>query len=173
MKESKFLKDTVQNIEKLLTIPLMKEFETKSLGNILRQSKVHQYEDGEMIIKEGDVSPWLYFLLSGEVRVEKDGADLAILRRKGDVFGEMGMLSDSYRTASAAAIGETVCLAMDATLINKFSANDKLAFCCILYRVLAEVVTERLKTTSQDIVKLKKENQELKAQLNMGASGSD
>ena len=165
MKESKFLKDTIQNVEKLLTIPLMKEFETRSLGNILKQSKVHQYDDGETIIKEGDAGPWLFFLLSGEVRVEKDGEDLATLRRKGDVFGEMGMLSDSYRSASATAIGETTCLAMDSSLINKFSPNDKLAFCCILYRVLAEVVTERLRKTSEDIIRLKKENEELKARL--------
>ncbi len=165
MKESKFLKDTMQNIEKLLTIPMMKEFETKSLGNILRQSKVRQYEDGEKIFKEGDVGPWLYFLLSGEVRVEKDGEDLATLKRKGDVFGEMGMLTDSYRSASATAVGETICLVTDASLINDFSPNDKLAFCCILYRVLAEVVTQRLKTASDDIVRLKKENEDLKARL--------
>ena len=165
MKESKFLKDTVQNVEKLLTIPLMKEFETRSLGNILRQSKVHQYDDGETIIREGDAGPWLYFLLSGEVRVVKDGSELAILKRKGDVFGEMGMLTASYRSASATAVGETVCLAMDSSMIDKFSANDKLAFCCILYRVLAEVVTVRLKKASEDIIRLKKENEELKARM--------
>lgn len=165
MKESKFLKDTMQNIEKLLTIPMMKEFETKSLGNILRQSKVRHYEDGEMIIREGDVGPWLYFLLSGEVRVEKDGEMLATLKRKGDVFGEMGMFTDSYRSASASAIGETVCLVTDSSRINDFSTNEKLAFCCILYRVLAEVVTERLKKASEDIVRLKKENEELKGRL--------
>lgn len=165
MKESKFLKDTMQNIEKLLTIPMMKEFETKSLGNILRQSKVRQYEDGEVIIKEGDAEPWLYFLLSGEVQVDKEGETLATLKRKGDVFGEMGMLTDSYRSASAKAIGETICLVTDSSQINDFSPNDKLAFCCILYRVLAEVVTERLKKSSEEIVRLKKENDDLKERL--------
>jgi CRP-like cAMP-binding protein len=165
MRESKFLKDTVQNVEKLLSIPLMKEFETKALGNILKQSKVRHYDDGELIIKEGGADPWLFFLLSGEVRVKKDGEELAVLKRKGDVFGEMGMLTDSRHSASATAIGETTCLAMDSSLINDFSPNDKLAFCFILYRVLAEVVTERLKKTSEDIVRLKRENEELKARL--------
>ncbi|MEW6076640.1 MAG: cyclic nucleotide-binding domain-containing protein [Thermodesulfobacteriota bacterium] len=165
MKESKYLKDTMQNVEKLLTIPLMKEFKSKALGNILKQSKICQYDDGETIIREGDVSPLLYFLLSGEVRVMKDGEDLATLKRKGDVFGEMSMLTDSHRSASATAVGETTCLAVDSSLINNFSEHDKLAFCCILYRVLAEVVTERLKKTSADIIRLKKENEELKARL--------
>lgn len=165
MKESKYLKDTVQNIEKLLTIPLMKEFDINSLSSILKQSKVYRYDDGEIIFKQGEAGPWLYFLLSGKVRVIKDGEDLATLQRKGEVFGEMGILTASYHSVSATAIGDTTCLAMNSSLIDKFSPNEKLAFSCILYRVLAEVISERLRRAGEDIVRLKKENEDLKARL--------
>ncbi len=62
MIESKYLKDNIQNIQKLLAIPALKHFETQNLGRLLRLSKIREYEHDEMIIKEGDIDPWLYFV---------------------------------------------------------------------------------------------------------------
>ena len=59
MLESKYLKDNIENIQKLLAIPALKNFETKSLQKLLRLSKIREYEDAELIIKEGDLDPWL------------------------------------------------------------------------------------------------------------------
>ena len=73
MLESRYLKDNIENIQKLLAIPALKNFETKSLGKLLRLSKIREYEDGECIIEEGDYDPWLYFLLSGGIRITKEG----------------------------------------------------------------------------------------------------
>ena len=61
MIESKYLKENIENIQKLMAIPALKNFETKSLGKLLRLSKIRQYEHGEVIIREGDLDPWLYF----------------------------------------------------------------------------------------------------------------
>jgi CRP-like cAMP-binding protein len=73
MIESKYLKDNVQNIQRLMAIPGLKDFETRNLAKLLRLSKIRQYENGELIIREGDDDPWLYFLLSGQLRIEKQG----------------------------------------------------------------------------------------------------
>ena len=40
MIESKYLKENLENIQKLMTIPALKNFETRSLGKLLRLSKV-------------------------------------------------------------------------------------------------------------------------------------
>ena len=63
MIESKYLKESIENIQKLMNIPALKNFEAKNLAKLLRLSKIRQYEDGEKIIQEGDLDPWLYFLL--------------------------------------------------------------------------------------------------------------
>ena len=157
MRESKYLKDDAQNIQKLISLPIFKDFETGILGGLLRLSKIREYRDGEIIIKEGDLDQWLYFLLSGQVKIVKDGRLLQTLKRRGDVFGEMGMLGGLDRSASVYAIGATVCLTTDASRIESVSGNDRLAFGFILYRVFAEIVTERLRSTSEDLVKAKKE----------------
>jgi len=52
MLESRYLKDNIENIQKLLAIPALRNFETKSLQKLLRLSKIREYENGERIIAE-------------------------------------------------------------------------------------------------------------------------
>jgi CRP/FNR family transcriptional regulator, cyclic AMP receptor protein len=152
MRESKYLKQNPANIQKLMAIPTLRDFEVNSLNALLKLSKVRQYEFGESIIKEGDSDPWLYILISGKVRIVKENKELAVLRRNGDIFGEMGLLGGTPRSASAYAVTEAVCLTTDASRIGSMSLNDKMTFYCMLYRLLAEVVTDRLRTTSEELV---------------------
>ena len=165
MRESKYLKDDAQNIQKLVSLPVFKDFETNILGGLLKLSKIREYQDGEIIIKEGDLDQWLYFLLSGQVKIVKHGKLLQTLKRRGDVFGEMGMLGGLDRSASVYAIGPTICLTTDASRIESVSGKDRLAFGFILYRIFAEIVTERLRMTSEDLVKAKNEIAALQSRL--------
>ena len=107
MIESKYLKDDIKNIQQLMAIPTLKHFETKNLGRLLRLSKIRQYEAGERIIKEGDTDPWLYFLLSGKVRIEKEGVRITTLDQEGEFFGEMRILDSLSRSASVFSESDT------------------------------------------------------------------
>jgi CRP-like cAMP-binding protein len=158
MIESKYLKDTVQNIQQLFTIPALKHFETKNLGKMLNLSKIRKYEDGEQIITEGDRDPWLYFLLAGEVRVTKDGEDISTLNRVGDIFGEMRLLDTLSRSASVFAVGKTTCLAVNTEAQDRIPSEDENTnFLILLYRVLAEYVSIRLRLSNEELVKTKKQ----------------
>ncbi len=53
MLESKYLKASYENVQKLMELPMMKDFETWHLQDFLTQSKIRKYKDGEEIIKEG------------------------------------------------------------------------------------------------------------------------
>jgi CRP/FNR family transcriptional regulator, cyclic AMP receptor protein len=163
MRESKYLKDDIKNIEKLMVIPVFKEFEVESLAGLLKVSKIREYENGEQIIKEGEHDSWLYFLYSGRVKIVKHKKILADFRRCGDVFGEMGMIGGFDRSASAFAVGKTVCLTTDASKISEITGKDKLAFSYLLYRIFAEIITERLKNTTEELIRAREEIAELKA----------
>jgi CRP-like cAMP-binding protein len=162
MRESRYLKDDVRNIEKLMGFPVLQGFEVSSMGGLLTISKVREYEDGECILEEGKRGRWIYFLYSGEVRIVKAGQTLARLKRSGDMFGEMGMIGGFDRSASAVAVGKTSCLATDASRIDDITGEDKLAFKYILYRIFAEVVTERLKSTTNELIAVKRAYAKLK-----------
>ena len=163
MLESKYLKANLANVHKLMEIPMMKDFETCHLEELLTQSKLRKYKDEEQIIKEGDKDRWFYFLLKGKVRIVKAEEELAILRSAGDIFGEMSLISTSIRSTSVFSIGETTCIATDASIIDKLLGNDKIALCYILYRAFSIILAERLKATSADLVNTKKELKKLKA----------
>ena len=160
MIESKYLKENIDNIQKLLAIPALKNFETMSLGKLLRLSKIRQYEHGERIITEGDLDPWLYFLLSGKIRISKAGHDIGTIDRKGEIFGEMRIIDSLSRSASVYAIGKTICLAVDTAAKERLSVegtrDERLDFLLLLYRIFAEYMSIRLRLTNDELIKAKK-----------------
>jgi CRP/FNR family cyclic AMP-dependent transcriptional regulator len=157
MIESDYLKDSDEIIHKLRQIPTLEPFDKKSLQGALQLSKIRKYEPEELILKEGLYDCWIYFLVSGRVRVTKQGEELSILNRTGDVFGEMGVIDASPRSASVYAIDETVCLATDASYVDRLSGSDRMAFCYILFRVFAESLASRLRLTNDELIKVKEE----------------
>jgi len=166
MIESKYLKENIENIQKLLTIPALRNFETRSLGKLLRLSKIRQYEDGEIIIKEGGLDPWLYFLLSGNIRITKEGLDIGTIDRRGEIFGEMRIVDSLSRSASVFATSKTVCLAVDTSAKDRLShegtKDERLDFLLLLYRIFAEYMSIRLRLTNEELIKAKKRIEQLK-----------
>jgi len=169
MLESRYLKDNIENIQKLLGIPALRNFETKSLGKLLRLSKIREYEDGECIIKEGDFDPWLYFLLSGKIKITKEGLEIGSIDEKGEIFGEMRVIDSMSRSASVFAVGKTICLAVDTSakkrLSTDSSSDEKLDFLLLLYRIFAEFMSIRLRATNEELIMAKKKVKRLLDQL--------
>jgi CRP-like cAMP-binding protein len=161
MIESKYLKDNVQNIQRLMAIPGLKEFETRNLAKLLRLSKIRQYEDAELIIREGDNDPWLYFLLSGALRIEKKGVEIGRIAEVGEIFGEMRIVDSLTRSASVYAVGKTLCLCVDTSAKGRLSDADdhdeRLDFLLLLYRIFAEYMSIRLRATNEELFKAKKQ----------------
>ncbi|MDM8539641.1 cyclic nucleotide-binding domain-containing protein [Desulfococcaceae bacterium HSG7] len=171
MIESKYLQDNIQNIQKLYELPTLKHFETHSLGRLLRLSKIRQYEQGELIIKEGDTDPWLYFLLSGSVRVVKEGIGICEIDKKGEIFGEMRILDNLGRSASVYAEGTTICLAVDTLAKDRLKhdgdMDERLDLMLLLYRIFAEYMSIRLRVSNEEVLIARKENKALKRKLKL------
>lgn len=166
MIESKYLKDNVQNIQRLMSIPGLKDFETRNLAKLLRLSKIREYEDGEVIIREGDNDPWLYFLLSGKVQVSKRGVEISQLSDVGEIFGEMRIVDMMARSATVSAIGPTVCLCVDTSAKGRLSTtedrDERLDFLLLLYRIFAEYMSIRLRVTNDELIRARKDIEELR-----------
>jgi CRP/FNR family transcriptional regulator, cyclic AMP receptor protein len=86
---------------------------------------------GDCVFKEGDDGDKMYIIQSGNIRISKilEGTDheLAVLG-KGDFFGEMAIVTNEKRSATAVSLNKTDLLAFDKqgflSLINK---NAKIA----------------------------------------------
>lgn len=169
MKETKYLKDNIENIQKLMRIPALGNFEIENLSNLLRLSKIRKYKDGESVILEGDTDPWLYFLLSGEVRVLKNNHEISRLSNMGEIFGEMRLIDKKGRSASVVSVGETICLAVNTgagdRIITEDNREERLDFLLLLYRIFAEYLSVRLRISNDELVKAREEIEYYKKKL--------
>src|SRR5215470_9196081 len=102
---------------------------------------------GATIFSEGDASDYAYVVRSGRVEVLKSAAGgtirLAVLG-EGDVIGEMGLLDERPRSATARALEPVVADAIDAPEFTRllFHHPDKAM-------ELLRALFERLRTANQ------------------------
>ncbi len=152
MKETSFLEKNESMLQNLKNIDVLEPFEDQELLRLLEMSKIRKYRTGECIVEEGKSDTWLYFLMLGRVQITKKGKEVAVLKRKGEIFGEMGALDSSRRSASAYAATDTVCLATDMFYIEKLTGSEKIAFGYVIYRLLAEILSRRLRETTEALI---------------------
>ncbi|WP_457565424.1 cyclic nucleotide-binding domain-containing protein [Caldithrix abyssi] len=88
----------------LKRIPLFQDLSKKELRQLERILHQRTYRAGEVVFNEGDPGVGMYIIEEGEVRITlgRDQRVLAVLS-KGDFFGEMALLLEAPRTASAIA----------------------------------------------------------------------
>ena len=163
MIESKYLKDDIKNIQQLCTIPALKSFETKDLAKLLKLSKIRQYADGEIIIQEGATDQWLYFLLSGAMRISKAGMNISTIDNTGEVFGEMRFVDGLSRSTSIHAEGNSTCLAVDTSAKHRLDSDDEAAsLLTLLYKVVTEYISIRLRLSNEKLIEAQQEIKRLK-----------
>ena len=67
------LTGNVDIIEKIKTLPALESFNEDDLKELLKISKIVRYDPGELIVDEANYDGWIYYLISGRVRITKDG----------------------------------------------------------------------------------------------------
>ena len=152
MSENEFINDNHSTIQHLKKIPALECFSEQDLETFLRFSEVKTYTENETIIEEGNQDDRIFYLISGKAKIVKNGKELIILRRTGDVFGEIGVITGVTRSANVYAIGPTTCLIIRTSQIDNLDEKNRLTFKYVLYRGFAEVLANRLKITTQELV---------------------
>ncbi|WP_163336591.1 type IV-A pilus assembly ATPase PilB [Desulfopila sp. IMCC35008] len=120
-----------------------------SLPAYLLNPDVEEYEDSDVIIREGNTDRDFFKLIRGGLTVIKGGKKIAELTEPGEYFGEMAAISGEHRTATIVSQGRST--------IKRFP-GDKLDEVIEKYPDVAEhlfkTMTTRLKNSNQIILKL-------------------
>jgi CRP-like cAMP-binding protein len=162
MIDADFLKDSELIIQKLMKIPAMRALEKRHLQALLEMSEIREFEPGDQILEEGQFERSIFYLISGKARIVKNGKELATIRRTGDVFGEMGVIDGSARSASVFAIDKTVCLQTDMSTVESLYGDSKLAFRYTIFRGFAQILANRLRMTSEELLRSREELSQIK-----------
>jgi len=156
------IKDSVDIIEKIKTMPALESFDENDLKELLRISKIVRYEPGELIVDESSYDGWIYYLISGRVRIVKAGNELAVLQRTGDVFGEVGSMGSGELSVSVFALDEATCLKIDISTVDGLPNENRYVFRYVIFRGFAEVLAKRLRITTEKFLAAKDELDRLK-----------
>jgi CRP-like cAMP-binding protein len=100
---------------------------------------------GEVLFKQGDAGDRAYVIREGELEVLKRAAGRDVLlavRQSGDVIGEMSLLEEAPRMASARARGPVTLITIDHKAFEELLATSSTAA-----RALLTTVIERLRGT--------------------------
>jgi CRP/FNR family cyclic AMP-dependent transcriptional regulator len=108
---------TVSTQDILRNVRIFRGLDRRYLAQIAKSAHVRSYAAGETIVSEGENGIGLYVISSGEVDVyqTRDGEERQLrVMRPGEVFGQLGLLTDHPRTASVRAVSNTECLVFTA-----------------------------------------------------------
>ncbi len=154
MLEQEFDPTNAETLEQFRRIPAFSSLNEKMILNVVSMSRMRKYEKGEFIIHEGDYDAWIFFLVKGELKITHKGVEVGSLRRLGDVFGEMGIIDGSPRSASIQAMSTTICVAVDASILERPVEHETYMVQAILYRIFCEVLATRLREMDRKMYEL-------------------
>lgn len=167
MREFKLSDSNLDVINLVRKIDKFKEFEKPELLAFLQASRIREYQENETIISEGAFDCWVFFLIQGVLSIEKENHRVGISQRCGDMFGEMGVIDGSPRSATIRAKSKALLLGIDASIVDNKLKDRQINFCYIIYRIFSEVLAVRLRDTTKENIKLQEENATLKRKLAM------
>jgi CRP-like cAMP-binding protein len=145
-------KNEIESI--LLKIPVFQELTPRELKTIRRILHQREYRPAEVIFAEGDIGLGMYSIEKGIVQIAcKNEHHILAELVAGDFFGELALLDDAPRSASAVAkTPATLLCFFKPELLDLIERNPKLGS-KILFR-LAWTIGERLKSTNEQVKEL-------------------
>ena len=141
----------LDRIQFLKTVPFFGQLSNRQLKSVSDVMFERAYDIDEIIFEEGQPGAALFLILDGKVAVEifreTSTTRLAVLE-SGAFLGEMALLDETPRSATARALERTRTLALYRNDLNGLVQRDAKTACQI-YRSLAGVIAERLRLTNE------------------------
>lgn len=131
------------------------DFTDAELKHIFKISSKKVYRKGEVIFKEGTIGNEMYIIISGEIIITKifKKDEIAVLNtlKAGDIFGEMAIVDESPRYATATAETDSILIAINEVILR----NSEPRLCLKLFKSLSSILSEKLKKSDEIINRLK------------------
>ena len=148
------------------SVSFFSSFSTSELIDLLKLAVSKTFQDGEVIFKEKTRGEKMYIILKGTVRISKylgnKQEEVLVRLKSGACFGEMGVIDQSLRSATAIVEGgAAVMLVITEHTLSE--SNMLLAY--KLYKNFALMLAGRLRETNNKLQEATMSSQDFKAQM--------
>ena len=131
----------------LRSIPLFEGLSEADLKSLAAELEPHEYKAGTMIFHKGDMGSAMYLVDSGDINIHLPGEGSQRISLKdiarGEYFGELSLLDEMPRSASALATTDTVLLELKRdTLAQYLEKRPRVAM------AILRIMSERLRETN-------------------------
>ena len=134
-----------QIVSALQEMPLFLGLDEPALQEMAALLRPRTYPAQTALFHAGDPGHLLYVVVAGRVRIEKVSAGGETIhlayRGRADYFGELALLDDKPRMASATTVSECLCLTMDREAFRR-CLSDTPSMASHVVRTLAERLRE-------------------------------
>ncbi|MBU3916626.1 cyclic nucleotide-binding domain-containing protein, partial [bacterium] len=118
------------------------------IAELIPHSKLIEYSIQTEILKQGDPNTKVFFLMRGIVSIYADGEFILRLQRKGDIFGEMSVISNKPCSATVITETQVKVFCIDSKVVGKFTDISHDLLHNTLYRIFSMILTEKLSLTT-------------------------
>lgn len=145
---------TPKEMELIARIPLFEELETGELEELARVLVREEFHAGDAIFEEGDVGEKMYIVIRGAVdivkAVGKGPGQILVTLKPGDFLGEMSLIDDAPRSASAMAAEDSILFSINKKdLMLLFDNAPTIAH--KIYKFFVMTLNQRLRETNEKI----------------------
>jgi CRP-like cAMP-binding protein/CheY-like chemotaxis protein len=140
--------DSKELRELFTSFPLLKNFPGKLIDLLVQAGEVLFMEKNNQILRQGQPNEHLYFLIDGHVGVYVDGGRVSVLDARGDMIGEMSVVTG--RNSSATILSETpvTVVRINSRTFLESEGTDRELYMSTLYRIYSTVLAEKLQKTN-------------------------
>jgi CRP-like cAMP-binding protein len=135
-------------IEILKNLNLFRELNYGAVKELAYLFSERVFQGGETIFEENDAGNSLLVIISGEVRITQrarvSGEETLTVLKKGDFFGEMALLEDLPRSATAIAHNDSLIMEISRERFLRFVEKDPTSGVKILF-ILGKILSARLR----------------------------
>lgn len=145
------------NPEELKHIAVLQAMDDDALARLAAALEQKDYADGQTVFAEGDPGDSMYFIVKGCVRIEKRAQATSAVNKTltvleaGDYFGEMSLLDQKPRSASAVAAGDTRILRLSKAAFDQMQGQGSIAGMSVLFAMI-RTSSERIRRLSTQVV---------------------
>jgi tetratricopeptide (TPR) repeat protein len=141
-----------QELKELQASKLFSSFEREALVEILSSTELRSFDEGDIIVTEGETGSSLFLIVGGTVKVftrTETGSNVPLAELgTGDFFGEVSLLTGKPRTATITARTEVTAIELDRSDFDRITDGHP-----EVRKVLEDFYEQRAQDTVEAVIK--------------------